>query len=304
MSKAMKIWLIAAGALIFLGIIIFVAAMSIMGWTFMNLSTVEYEKNSYEINETFSNIIVNSSTAEIQILPSDDDKCRVECNDDKKAKHYATVKDDTLEIDVVNEKKWYDYISIGIGSWEEKITVYLPTMEYNSLCIKSSTSDVRVSENFTFKNIDISLSTGDAFCYANGIDNVNIKTSTGKIIVDNIFAGDVNLTTSVGNIVLSYVTCNNLISSGNTGDIELKNVIASEKIDINRSTGDVIFEDSDGAEIFVVTDTGDVEGSLLSQKVFVIRTDTGDVEVPDSIEGGRCEIKTDTGDVCINIHRN
>ena len=61
------------------------------------------------------------------------------------------------------------------------------------------------------------------------------------------------------------------------------------------------FEGSDAAEIFVQTSTGDVEGSLLSSKVFIANTDTGKVDVPKSITGGRCEITTDTGDIRISV---
>ena len=78
-------------------------------------------------------------------------------------------------------------------------------------------------------------------------------------------------------------------------------MVATETFTIERSTGDVRFEGSDAAQLFVETDTGDVEGSLLSDKVFLVTTDTGEKDVPNSITGGRCEITTDTGDVRITI---
>jgi len=81
----------------------------------------------------------------------------------------------------------------------------------------------------------------------------------------------------------------------------LKNVIAAERFSIDRSTGDVNFDGCDAAEIYVNTDTGDVEGSLLSEKVFIANTDTGKKKVPNTVSGGRCEIRTDTGDIEITI---
>jgi len=63
----------------------------------------------------------------------------------------------------------------------------------------------------------------------------------------------------------------------------------------------VVFEGCDAGEIYVDTDTGDVSGTLLSDKVFIVKTDTGKIDVPNSISGGRCEIETDTGDVKISI---
>ena len=57
----------------------------------------------------------------------------------------------------------------------------------------------------------------------------------------------------------------------------------------------------DAAEIVVKTDTGDVTGTLLTEKVFMVKTDTGDVDVPRSVTGGACEITTDTGDIRVGI---
>ncbi len=70
---------------------------------------------------------------------------------------------------------------------------------------------------------------------------------------------------------------------------------------IQRNTGSVKFNKSDAGEIKVVTTTGDVKGTLLTDKVFIVNTNTGKKEVPNTITGGRCEITTDTGDIKISI---
>ena len=70
---------------------------------------------------------------------------------------------------------------------------------------------------------------------------------------------------------------------------------------MERSTGDVTFTDADASEITVQTDTGDVSGSLLTEKVFITETDTGKVSVPNTVTGGRCKITTDTGDIRITV---
>ena len=63
------------------------------------------------------------------------------------------------------------------------------------------------------------------------------------------------------------------------------------------------FKNSDANDIFVETDTGHVTGTLLTDKVFITQTDTGDVDIPKTVDGGRCEIITDTGDIKINIKK-
>ena len=110
-----------------------------------------------------------------------------------------------------------------------------------------------------------------------------------------------DLTVSTGDVHLEDLRCNTLLASGNTGDILLKNVVATESISIIRTTGDVRFDGADAAAIFVETDTGDVTGTLLTEKVFLPKSDTGDIEVPKTNAGGKCEIITSTGDIQLTI---
>lgn len=319
MRKTTKIWLVIAASLVFVGLIMFAAVMSEYKWDFSKLSTGKYETNTYEISEEFSNLSMNTDTADIIFALSDDGKCRVECYEEEKAKHSVAVQENTLVIKMIDEKSWYDYIGINFGS--PKITVYLPKAEYTSLFINGSTGDIEIPKNFKFEGVDISLSTGDVNFFVSASKLIKIKASTGDICVENTSAGTLDLSASTGRITVSNVICGgdaninvstgrtnlnnieckNLISSGDTGDISLNNVIAAEKFSIKRSTGDVRFGGSDAAEILVETDTGDVTGTFLSEKTFFVETDTGSVDVPESITGGRCEITTDTGDIELDI---
>ena len=319
MSKTVKIWLIVAASLILSGCIVFGGVMSMLKWDFKKLSTNKYETNTYEINEEFINLLIKTDTAKIVFMPSADGKCRVECYEQENEKHSVTVENNTLVIDITEEKAWFEYININFAS--PQLTVYLPNTEYDSLTINESTGNIEIPNDFNLKNIDISITTGDVKCSASASEAIKIKTSTGNIDISAISAGSLDLSTTTGKITvtdarcdgeieikvntgkarLTDISCKSLISSGSTGDLSLKDVVATEKFSINRSTGDIKFEACDAAEIFVNIDTGDVEGTLLSDKVFIIKTDTGKIDVPNSITGGRCEITTDTGDIKISI---
>lgn len=319
MSKKTKIWLIIAASLVLIGCIIMGGVMAMIRWDFKKLATGKYETNRHEINEEFCNISMNTDTADIMLALSDDETCRVECYEEKKAKHSVTVQENTLVIQVMNEKSWYDYIGIHLGS--PKITVYLPKAEYTSLFIKEDTGDIQIPKDFKFERTDLSLSTGDVKFFASASELIKIKTNTGDICAENISAGSLDLSVSTGKVTvfgaacegdikinvstgkasITDTKCRNLLSGGSTGDVSLKNVMAAETFSIERSTGDVKFDGCDAAEIFVETDTGDVRGSLLTEKVFITKTDTGSVDVPKTVAGGRCEISTDTGDIKMTI---
>ena len=324
MRTKTKVWIITAASLVLIGCILFAEVMTTLEWDFMKLATVKYETNTYEISEVFNGISVDTDTADITFVLSDDGLCRVECHEKETAKHSVTVKDGTLTIDLVNEKSVYDFIGyIGLNFGSPKITVYLPKTEYTNLFIKGDTGDIEIPDDFIFQDIDISLCTGVVDLCASASGMMKIKTSTGGICAKNISVGSLNLTVSTGKVTVSDVSCKgditvsvstgktyltnavckSVISKGNTGDIYLKNVIATEKFSIERSTGDVKFDGSDAKEIFVRTDTGDVTGSLLTDKVFITQTDTGKVNVPKTADGGKCEIITDTGDIKITIRQ-
>lgn len=319
MEKATKVWLIVAASVVLVGCIIFAGVMAMFGWNFAKLSTIKYERNTYEISEAFDNISMNTGTAEIIFALSDDGKCKVECFEEEKAKHSVTVKEGALVIEVINNKHWYDYIGINFGS--PKITVYLPKTGYTSLVINGTTGDIEIPKDFAFKDVAVSLSTGDVDFFASASSAIKIKGSTADIRVENITAGSLNLSVTTGKVTVSGVTCEgdvtvgvttgksyltdiackNIISSGSTGDISLNSVIATEKSMIKTGTGHVKFDGCDAAEISVETVTGDVKGSLLTDKVFITETSTGKIDVPKTTTGGICKIKTGTGDIKITV---
>jgi len=322
MRTGTKAWLIIAASLVLIGCVLFAGVMTTLQWDFLKLSTVAYETNIYEISEAFDGITVNSDTADILFSLSDDGKCRVECCEEENGKHSVTVEDGILVIRLIDERSLSDFIGyIGLNFASPKITVYLPKAEYTSLFIREDTGDIGMPKDFMFRNVDISLSTGDVEFRASASEMIRIKTSTGDISVEDVSAGSLALTVSTGKVsaagvncdgdvtvgvstgdaYLRDIACRNFVSGGSTGDIHLNHVIASENFSVSRSTGDVTLESSDAAGIFIKTDTGDIAGSLLTGKVFAVSTDTGDIDVPDTAEGGRCEITTDTGDVKLKI---
>lgn len=319
MNLKVKIWLIIAAFLILVGGIIFVVVMNKLNWDFTRLSNYDYVINEYEINDEYENISIITDTADIVFLPSESEESLVVCYEQENVLHSVIVKDDTLVIEVNDKRQWYEYIGIGFNT--PKITIYIPEGEYGKLSIKSSTGDVEIPKEFIFESIDVLESTGDVINYASAFETIKIITSTGDIDVKNISVstlelavstgsvnvndvecdGDIKVNVSTGKTNITNANCKNFISSGSTGNISLKNVIATGKLSIMRSTGDVKFERADASLIYVKTDTGDVTGSLVTEKVFITQSDTGSIDVPKTITGDKCEITTDTGDIKVTL---
>ncbi len=330
--------LIVAVCLIVAGIAIALAAFAMAGFEFDNFSTEEYEKAAYTVENDFEHIFIETKIHNIDLAPSEDGTCRIACDESEKIKIKYECDGETLVIKTEDTRKWFDYIGINIGNAE--LTLYLPGDVYFSLTAASDTGHINVPEDFSFTRasvathtgaivflarieemLDLRSSTGSISASKQELSKLEAEASTGKITIENIKAENgVRVKTSTGKIELHEIGCNSLNAQVSTGSVTLKNIRAEADIRVTTSTGkvtltscismdmhivtstgDVIFDGSDAEAITVTTDTGDVEGSLLTPKIFTTDTDTGKVSVPQSGEGGRCKIKTDTGDIEITI---
>ena len=312
-------WMIAAAILVALGMIMFAASLAANGWDFKKLGTEKYETNTYPIGESFGDISIHADTADLIFAPADDGECRVVCHEQVKVKHAVSVQNGILTIEAVDTREWYEHINISFES--PKITVYLPEKEYGVLSIRENTGDIEIPVDCAFESIDVESSTGDINACASASAGIKIKTSTGDIRVENVTAekmelsvstgdvtvssascvGDITVGVSTGYVTLNDVSCKNVSSTGSTGDILLRNTIVSGNMSIQRSTGDVKFENCDAGELTIKTSTGNVRGSLLSEKIFIARSDTGKIDVPQTTAGGKCEINTSTGNITIEL---
>lgn len=319
MSRKIAVWLIVAAALLLLGGLIFGGAMTMLKWDFSKLSTVKYETNEYRISEIYQDITVMGGTADLVFVPSENAETTVTCYEQEYSKHTVSVRDGVLEIRVEDARQWYHYI--GIHFVNPRITVALPSGQYGALFVQADTGDVEIPKAFTFESVEVAVTTGSVKNSASASGEVRIQTTTGMVNVDDISAGslaisvetgmvaasgircagDAELRMTTGKAEVTHVECRNFTSRGSTGRITMNGLWAEEKLSIERSTGDVKFDRCDAGEIFVKTDTGDVTGTLLTGKLFVTHTDTGRVKVPEAINGGKCQITTDTGDIKLSI---
>lgn len=339
MCKKTKFWLLLASCLILCGALLFGGVMFFLKWNFLKLGTVEMQTKTYEVSEAFSSISVDVKNADVAFLPSDTDVCRVVCYENVKCTHAVEVVEGTLRVSATDQRKWYDHIKFG--SVTPLIQVYLPIGQYEALQVRGRTGDVGIPKDFSFASIDVQVTTGDVNCFASAVGEMKLKATTGDLFVENVSAGslscsvttgdvtlngvqctgdmsvsagtgDINfngvscndLTTSVstGDTRMTDVSCNNLSISGKTGDVLLKNVLAAQKLTVQQSSGDVSFDACDAAEIFIKLTTGDVTGTLRSDKTFIVSSTTGHVQYPNTV-GGTCEIKVTTGDVALDILR-
>ena len=319
MNRTGKIWLIIAIALLLIGGVIFAVSYSSSGFDLGKLGADKFVTNTYDFEEGFSDISIRTTTAKLIFEPAEDGKCRVVCYEAEKQRHSVSVSNGTLTIDSKDSRKWYE--KFGSFSFENaKLTIYLPESSYRSLSIETSTGDVIMPEGFAFDTVtvkgstsgvtwrsaagslDIDVSTGGILLDGISADRIKVKTTTGGITLYSLACTNaLELSASTGGILLTDASCGSLTAKTSTGHVRCVRTVSAGALRIETSTGDVKFESCDAAELYVKTSTGDITGTLLTEKVFITDSSTGRINVPDTTAGGRCELRTSTGDIRISL---
>ena len=257
MKKSVKVWLVIAAALVVLGSVLFVGLMFFAQWDFSKLGTSRYETNSYEISEAFGNISIYTDTADIKFELSQDDKCKVVCFEEEKAKHSVLASEGHLVIKKVSQKAWYDYIGINFAS--PKITVYLPKTGFNSVYIEESTGDVSI-EKLSVISLDINLSTGDVELSDVACKILSTSGNTGDVYLKNVTAAkNLSITRSTGDIEFLNSDAFEIFVATDTGDV--KGSLLSPKIFITQTdTGKIdVPHTTEGGKCEITTVTGDIK---------------------------------------------
>ena len=287
MKKSTRIWLIVAVCLIIAGVAIMAGGLSFGGFDLEKMTTQEIETVTYESDETVTDILVNTITADVAFVPSEDENVIVVYQNEEKLKHSVQVEGSTLVIEAQDTRKWMDYI--GINFHTPAVTIYLPAGEYDDLQIHTDTGHVTMPADFSFQNAQLELSTGKTLWRAHVVRELDIQCSTG-------------------NVTLEDTSCGSLHVQATTGDVTLTRTSSLGTLEVKTNTGDVKLEKVDGGEIDIETTTGNVTGTLCTDKVFNTKTATGKITTPSGKElvpgqkpSNKCTVSTDTGDIHLEI---
>ena len=301
MSKTGKGWLTAAIIMIAVGAAMFLISLGALGFDAVELGTVKSVTNEYKFTERADKIEINTSTANIRFLNSEDGIIKIVCTEVQNDDHDVSLIDGILRIEQHDDRKWYEKIGISFEG-ETSVTLYLPDTDYEYLTLLVSTGDIEVPGDFSFGTANITSTTGDTSWAAETDDILRIYSSTGRINISSSSAGTADIQTSTGRVTISGFRTDGDITIGtSTGSVTLSDLICGGKLTAETSTGNVNFKLCDAEELSIKTSTGDVRGSFLSPKIFRTSTSTGSIQVPDSGEGGLCEITTNTGDIKIEL---
>ena len=318
--KRMIAWgfaLLVVGATLFFGI------WGSQGFGAVELSTVEYEKRSRDIDRPFHSVEIIELSDDVHIEPSPDGACRVEYTDSSRSYHKISVENGRLSISLETKGrgKWYENVGIHTDLEEHLLILYLPEGEYRELQVNTASADVYAGADFGFEKAEIRSASGDIDLGPVASGSLSVNTDSGDVRVGGLDIGrlelgtasgslelgkskvrrELSVGTASGDIELSDISCGELEAATASGQIELRNVIASGEMDIESTSGDIRLDDCDAASLELESTSGFISGRLLSGKDFYADTKSGNIRLPYGSRGGRCSIETTSGDIDFDI---
>lgn len=326
MKNATKIILLTAG-------ICTVAGGALAGIAIAKGGTYQretIETVTYSVKDSFTEVSIATSDANITILPSENGSCYAQCDETESMHYTMEVKDNKLYLEEQDERKLDFYFGIGIMLKEREVVLYLPTdiAEGYTLRAETASGDIRCEEDFpVFPSmalltasgnvslsspadvVAISTSSGNIRFRGQECSRAGIGTSSGEITLKNIKSDDLTLHTTSGDIDCSDGDCIRAEISTSSGEVTLANMDFGD-LTVQSTSGDISAtrcdtkQNADAAECKMAfqSNSGEIEVSVLSPMRFSAESTSGDIDIPPSSDaGGELRAKSTSGDITIRV---
>ena len=231
---------------------------------------------------SFSYVTIGADTSDISFAGTVENQLKIET--------------DTGDVKIEDVKSGDVDIKVSTGD------INIENLECKSLKTIGTTGDIEIEKLTSSGAVDIERSTGDVVMDIASVGSLSVKTGSGSIALHSITCPDeLGVAVNTGDAYISSSTAKSFTSTGNTGNLNMSTFLVEGTMNIERNTGDVKLNRCDAGEVYVTTDTGDVVGSFISDKIIFASSNTGKIDVPKSTVGGKCEITTTTGKIIISI---
>ena len=237
----------------------------------------------------FTNININASTSDINILVSNDENIRVVIYGEEKR---LEVKDETQELYILfEEKKCFGFC---FNITKDKIDVYLPANYDKDILVNNNYGNIDIA-TFKNSNIEVNEDCGDVHI-ASG-NKVTVNNSYGDIKIDE--ASEIDVKESAGDVKVGTVNVAKI--ENNLGDIIVESVTSS--LDIDDDCGDIKINSLNlEKDSYIVNNLGDIKIGSTNDIYIDAKTDLGKVKINSNNHKADITLKleNDCGDIKVN----
>lgn len=304
MKSSTKKWLITAGILIILGIIVGIAVFAASGFKFSAFVTTDDRvKKEYEIQRQDAvSLSISTIASDVVLKESDNETVKISCYESDRISYNTSVNDATLKIEEKDNRKWYEFLLPFINIKDTPLVVELPKDGWENVNLSTSSSNIDAD---SFDCSDFSADTTSGEIYLSGIsaeNEIKLDTTSGDIILKNADAKTIHSESTSGDIYLSDIknaalqvsstsgeislsggsNISSLSADATSGDIDIRSLIA-DSIGIDTTSGEIELSYVDANTYKITSTSGDIDGTIIGDETsvtFFTDTTSGDVSVP------------------------
>ncbi len=321
MKQGKKIACIVAGCMTVFGGLMGVATAAATHFDVAKLSRERFTESSYVWDDSFFVLHVEADCDDVQILPSDNDQCRVVCPESEKVSYRLEQVDDTLYVRRVDSRRWYDMIGFFWRPEGSKVKVYLPVLKgvYGdssraSLQVKTTSGNIEVAAEGNFREQELRSSSGSITVDHSGISHMEIsvgdsscvtaETTSGDIAIRRLRGGTLSATSTSGDVEVDEVNYEEIHLASTSGDIKAQKIGSScDSLSVTTTSGDIEMQDISTQDCTLYSVSGEISCAGIEYNSGNLETTSGDIELQD-ILGHLLYIKSVSGDVDCTFRTN
>ena len=266
MKKSIWIPMLVAAACILAGLACIVTGLALGGYNTL-VEDSPYDGHTvggvHHISRDFDRIHIDVIAADVELVPSEDDKCRVTTQDSDYVEYTVDVVEDTLTVRATDTRKWYERLFAPSVSGRS-VKVALPREAYKSLTVETVSGDVSINVRYTFSedvtltstsgtiataaaiggHLDLRSTSGD-LCAMGFLNTVTARSTSGKVtlggktVLGDCTATTADLETTSGEIRVRTVTLDSLTAQTGSGGIRMESVTVTEATDLETTSGEI-----------------------------------------------------------------
>ena len=275
-----KSFLITAFVLILAGGLLFLFALSRVGFDVKKFGSRSYETEEIPLTEPFTSIRTDlmDCSVTLNVDPFDRTRAVLTCSEDSPVT--LTVEGGVLTVTQKDTRPWYrrvGFFEFGGASVE----LYLPHDLRPDLHAESMSGDFRAGGLVGLGAAQVKTVSGDIEWNGASADKLEVRTSSGDISLDRASVPrGITVDTTSGDVSLNDCTAAyTLLVHTTSGDIQLKNVSSDGPLTVETVSGELKAE------------------SVTAENVVNLKSTSGDFLLGDFIVHETCHIKTTSGDV-------
>lgn len=293
MKTAKKISILLAVGLIVGGLAVSLAAFVMMRGDITKMNSMTFTKNTYTVKDNFENIHIEAAEADVRFALSETGECYVDCIEGEKIYHTVEVKDDTLTILRVDNRKWYEYIGVYWGRME--ITLHLPQTEYEKLYIRTLSGDIEITDQYRFHDAEVYDTSGNIHFSADVKNELNAKTVSGILTVRGVKPNRITAGSTSGDVTLFSIAAESLSVNATSGNLFLTDVLCGE-LTTGNTSGDTVLTNVNAGSMKSESVSGEIKLTQCDGKTLKTRTTSGDTVLSD-VNAGSMEGSSVSGEI-------